>query len=77
MPFGLMNASATIQKIISSIFNDMLDSGMCAFLDNITIFAKTLEELEKLTMEVRNDYETTTYALHQTSANGKNRKSNS
>ena len=52
MPFGLMNAPATFQKMTNSIFNDMLDMGMLTFLDNITIYAKTLEEFDKLTIEV-------------------------
>ena len=37
MPFGLMNAPATFQKMINSIFNVLLDQGMLAFLDDITI----------------------------------------
>ena len=43
MPFGLMNAPATFQKMINSIFNDMLDQGMLAFLDDITIYAETIK----------------------------------
>ena len=52
MPIGLMHAPATFQKMINSIFHDMLDMGMLAFLDDITIYAKSLEELDKLTIEV-------------------------
>ena len=52
MPFGLMNAPATFQKMINSIFNDMLDQGMLAFLDDITINAETIEELDKLTIKI-------------------------
>ena len=48
MPFGLMNAPATFQKMINSIFNDMLDQGMLAFLDDITIYARSEEHTSEL-----------------------------
>ena len=41
-----------ISKNNQSIFNDMLDQGMLAFLDDITLYAETIKELDKLTIEV-------------------------
>ena len=47
-----MNTPATFQKMINSIFNDMLDQRMLAFLDDITMYAETIGELDQLTIEV-------------------------
>ena len=77
MPFGLMNAPATFQKMINSIFNDMLDMGMLAFLDDITIYAKTLEELDKLTIEVLKRLRDNGLCIAPDKCEWQNKKSNS
>ena len=52
MPFGLSNALATIQGMINHIFRDTLEQGIKAFMDDMIIWSKTLEELHNATREV-------------------------
>jgi hypothetical protein len=52
MPFGLTNAPAVFQRFINSIFQDMTDIELIVYLDDILIFAQTLEELRRRTKEV-------------------------
>jgi transposase InsO family protein len=52
MPFGLTNAPATFQRFVNSIFHDMTDTQLIVYLDDIAIFAETLEELRRRTKEV-------------------------
>ena len=44
MPFGLCNAPTTFQRCMLSIFNDMVERIMEAFMDDITIYGSTFEE---------------------------------
>lgn len=46
MPFGLCNAPATFQSLINTTFHDMVDQFVVAYLDDILIFSRTLEEHE-------------------------------
>lgn len=52
MPFGLTNAPATFQGFIQYIFRDLIDQGVVAYIDDILIYSKTLEEHERLVAEV-------------------------
>ncbi|GBG85780.1 hypothetical protein CBR_g40589 [Chara braunii] len=44
MPFGLRNAPGTFQHAMNRIFHDYLDKFVIAYLDDILIFSKTVEE---------------------------------
>ena len=44
MPFGLTNAPATFQSYINSALREYLDDFCVAYLDDILIYSKTLEE---------------------------------
>jgi len=52
MPFGLTNAPATFQNMINHIFRDMLDLGLLAYIDDLLIYAETVEEHDKIVKEV-------------------------
>jgi hypothetical protein len=47
MPFGLTNIPILFQEIINYILYKYLDIFIVAYLDNIFIFLKTLEEYKK------------------------------
>ena len=38
MPFGLIGAPATFQRLMHIVFNDLFNNGVSAFLDNIDLF---------------------------------------
>ena len=42
IPFGLKNAAATFQQFIDNVLEDM--NNAIAYVDNIIVFSKTLEE---------------------------------
>ncbi len=44
MPFGLTNAPATCQEMINDALRQYLDRFVIAYLDDIMIYSKTLEE---------------------------------
>jgi hypothetical protein len=52
MPFGMANAPATFQNMVHEIFKDLLDQGVVAYIDDILIYARTLEEHKRLVEEV-------------------------
>jgi len=51
MYFGLYNSPGTFQRIINSIFQELLHEGVLAnYMDDFVIPAKTIEELEERTV---------------------------
>jgi len=52
MPFGLTNAPATFQDMIHHIFRDMIDLGLITYIDDLLIYALTIEEHNKIVCEV-------------------------
>jgi hypothetical protein len=52
MPFRLSNAPATFQNMMNHIFRDLLDIGLIIYLDDILIYAETVEEHNCIVTEV-------------------------
>jgi len=52
MPFGLTNAPSTFQDMMNHVLSDVLDIGVLAYMDDILIYAKTIEEHDRLVKEV-------------------------
>jgi len=52
MPFGLTNVPATCQDMMNHIFQDMIDLGLLAYIDDLLIYAKTEEEHDRIVKEV-------------------------
>ena len=51
MYFGLCNLPETFQRMMNTIFRELLHEGILAnYMDNFVIPAKTMEELEKRTI---------------------------
>ena len=48
----MINAPATFQAMIQAILSDMLDMGVIVYMDDILIYAKDLEEHDRLVLEV-------------------------
>ncbi|KAK3569952.1 hypothetical protein QTP86_007658 [Hemibagrus guttatus] len=44
MPFGLTNALAVFQALINGVFQDLLGKGVIAYIDDILVYSKSLEE---------------------------------
>ena len=44
MPFGLSTAPATFQRMMNTIFFEMLDKGVLIYLDDILVYSKTVSE---------------------------------
>ena len=52
MPFGLSTAPSTFQRMMNSIFFDLLDKGVLCYLDDLLVYSRTLEDHVKLLDEV-------------------------
>jgi hypothetical protein len=52
MPFGLTNAPSTFQDMMNHIFRDMIDMGLLAYLDDLLIYADTVERHDEIIQEV-------------------------
>ena len=52
MPFGLANAPATFQNMINDILREHLDQGVLAYLDDILIYSKNMDEHVALVRKV-------------------------
>lgn len=52
MPIGLINAPATFQALMNNIFRDMINAGLLIYLDDLLIYADTLEEHDAIVREV-------------------------
>jgi len=49
--FGLCNSPGTFQRMMNSIFQELLHKGVLAnYMDNFIILAKTIKELEERTI---------------------------
>ncbi|KAK3559412.1 hypothetical protein QTP86_013362 [Hemibagrus guttatus] len=44
MPFGLINAPAVFQALINEVFQDLLGSGVIAYIDDILVYSASMEE---------------------------------
>jgi len=52
MLFGLTNAPSIFQDMMNHVFLDLIDLGLLAYMDDILIYAKTLEEHNRMVHEV-------------------------
>jgi len=52
MPFGLTNTPTTFQDMIHHIFRDMIDLGVVAYIDDLLIYARNIQEHDDIVREV-------------------------
>ena len=48
MPMGLCGAPSTFQRAMNTLFSDLLDQGVMVYVDDILLYADTLEEHNRL-----------------------------
>ena len=54
MPFGLKNAPATFQRLMHIVLTGLQGTGLFVYLDDIVLYADTLEEHEEKIDELMN-----------------------
>ena len=52
MPFGLCNAPSTFQRVMNTVFMQLLDKGVVIYLDDIFVYSKTIAEHTELLSKV-------------------------
>ena len=52
IPMGLINAPATFQIIINHILHNLLDNGVLIYINNILIYTETIEEHNRLILDI-------------------------
>ena len=62
MPFGLKNAGATYQQIMTAIFHDMIHEEMEDYVDDIVVKSKTRQDTFKYLSKFLKDAGSTNYA---------------
>jgi len=50
MPFGLINAPATFQDAMETIFGDMLERVLLIYMDHILFYSETEEECTQIVL---------------------------
>ena len=43
LPLGLTNAPAIFQKLMNSVFSDMLDERLLVYLDDLLVYSESLD----------------------------------
>ena len=44
MPFGLVNAPSTFQRLMNTVFEDILNRNVSVYIDDIIVYSRTIEE---------------------------------
>ena len=52
MPIGLINTPIIFQIIINHILHDLLNNKILVYIDNILIYTKTIEEYNRLILDI-------------------------
>jgi len=52
IPFRLTNTPSTFQDMMNYVFSDMFDLGVLAYMDDILVYTKTVEEYDHMVREV-------------------------
>ena len=64
MPFGLANIPLVFQRYVNHVLREQIDRGLVVYIDDILIYARTEEELIKLTKSVLTKLEENTLCIN-------------